>query len=126
VGTNTEIVIAHFERTSARDFAAVGDAYADDVTLALHLAELRGSPESPKTLTGKAAVGGWFGDGIRKSGAPVAQRGVEVCTLRDEKISHVERWRAREAAIAAFERPRHARPGLAADSADRRESSDHV
>src|SRR5205809_4027393 len=58
---NVEVVIKQFEDTNARDFVAVMDAYADDVTLIPH-GDL-GPAEHP--VTGKAAVGEWFGDWFR-------------------------------------------------------------
>jgi ketosteroid isomerase-like protein len=138
---NLEIVIAHFEHTNARDFAAVMDAFAEDVVLAVHGVELGAAdPERPKTLTGKAAVGDWFGDWFtqfgpdyrfeiaetrsagdhvlvdathhghgRASRAPVAQRGINVYTIAADRISRVELWLDRDAAVAAFERQATAR-----------------
>jgi ketosteroid isomerase-like protein len=127
---NIEIVIKTFEDTNARDFVAVMNAYADDVTLILH--EDLGPPSN--TATGKAAVGEWFGDWFRQfgpdyrfdieeshgsgdrvflvathhgrgrtSGVPVEQRTAYIYTVREGKLSRVEVWRDRDAAFAAFE-----------------------
>lgn len=130
--TNVAIVLKHFEDTNTRDFAAVMDAYADDVTLALH-GEV--GPLS-SAATGKAAVGEWFGDWFRQfdrdyrfdieesrgvgdrvfvlathrgrgrgSGVPVEERWAYVYTVREGTVSRVELWNgrdAREAALAAL------------------------
>jgi ketosteroid isomerase-like protein len=126
---NVQVVLKHFEDTKARDFAAVMDGYAEDVTLALHKEIGLLSP----TATGKAAVGEWFGDWFRQfgpdyrfdieesrgfgdrvfvlathhgrgrgSGVLVEQRWAYVYTVREGKVSRVELWGdhdAREAAL---------------------------
>jgi hypothetical protein len=57
---NVEIVVGQFEAVNARDFKAMMDAYADDVTLVLH-ADLRG--------------GGGAGASVRRRDSPRAVEG---------------------------------------------------
>jgi ketosteroid isomerase-like protein len=131
---NVEIVVKQFTDTNARDFTAVMDAYAEDVTLVLH-GEI--GPLS-SAATGKVAVGEWFGDWFRQfgrdyrfdieesrgvgdrvfvlathhgrgrgSGVPVEERWAYLYTVHDGKVSRVELWNdrdAREAALAALAR----------------------
>ena len=116
---NVEVVVRQFERTNARDFAAVLATWADDVTLVLH-GELGALTDA---ATGKAAVGEWFGDWFRqfgpdyrfdideaedggdrvfvlathhghgrRSGAEVEQRTAYVYTLRDAQVIRIEVW----------------------------------
>ena len=116
---NVEVVVRQFERTNARDFAAVLATWADDVTLTLH-GELGAMTN---TVTGKAAVGEWFGDWFsqfgadyrfdidepedggdsvyvlathhghgRRSGAAVEQRTAYVYTLRSAQVIRIEVW----------------------------------
>jgi ketosteroid isomerase-like protein len=125
---NMEIVIGQFENVNARDFAAVMDTWAEDVSLVIH-ADL-GPMET--TAIGKEAVGEWFGDWFRQfapdyrfeieetrgsgdrvfvlaahhgrgrgSGAPVTQRTAYVYTLREGKVRRVEVWADRETALEA-------------------------
>ncbi len=127
---NVEVVVKQFEDTNARDFTAVMDAYAEDVTLALH------GDVGPlsNTATGKAAVGEWFGDWFRQfgrdyrfeieesrgvgdrvfvlarhhgrgrgSGVPVEERWGYLYTVHDGKVTRVELWNGRDAREAALE-----------------------
>ena len=127
---NVEVVLKQFEDTNSRDFGSVMDAYAEDVTLALH-GEV--GPLS-NAATGKAAVGEWFGDWFRQfgrdyrfdieetrgagdrvfvlanhygrgrgSGVPVEERWAYLYTVRDGKVSRVELWNGRDAREAALE-----------------------
>jgi ketosteroid isomerase-like protein len=117
---NVEIVIGQFEKTNARDFKAVMDAYADDVILRLHgwLRNISGV-----AAVGKEAVGEWFGDWFRTfdrdyrfevdeardlgdrvlivathhgrgriSGAPAMEQMGYLYTVRDGEVSLVEIW----------------------------------
>jgi ketosteroid isomerase-like protein len=126
---DVDVVVGQFEGVNARDFKAVMDAYADDVTLVLH-AELRAG--GGKGATGKKAVGEWFGEWFRTfasdyrfeieesrdcgdrvfivathhgrgraSGVPVTQRTAYVYTVRQGRVSRVEAWVDREAALEA-------------------------
>jgi ketosteroid isomerase-like protein len=126
---NVEIVVSQFEGVNARDFAAVMDRYADDVVLALHgdLAGLFGEGAVGKEAVGEW-FGDWFrtfdddyrfeieearafGDRVfivathhgrgRVSGVPVTQRMAYVYTVRKGKVSRVEVWNDREAALEA-------------------------
>ena len=64
---NVEVVIRQFEGVNERDFATVMNAYAEDVTLILHGDLLfGGDPAGTETVTGKEAVGAWFGDWFRQ------------------------------------------------------------
>jgi ketosteroid isomerase-like protein len=62
---NVEVVVGVFEAVNSRDFAAALDAHAEEVALAFH-GELRhlGGEE----ISGKKAVGEWFGDWYRQFG----------------------------------------------------------
>jgi ketosteroid isomerase-like protein len=127
---NVEVVLKHFEDTNARRFAAVMEAYAEDVELVMH-----GEKLLARTASGKDAVGEWFGDWFRQfdrdyrfeveearpvgdrvlivathhghgrgSGVPVEERWAYLYTVRDGKVSRVELWGdrdARELAMAA-------------------------
>ncbi len=126
-----EVVLKQFADTNARDFGAVMEAYADDVTLEMHGA---GVGMLGRVATGKAAVGEWFGDWFRQfgrdyrfdieetrgigdrvllvathsgrgrdSGVPVEARWAYVYTVRDGKVSRVELWGDRDAREAALE-----------------------
>jgi ketosteroid isomerase-like protein len=126
---NVEIVVGQFEAVNARDFPAVMDAYADDVTLVLH-ADLRGGGGTG--ATGKHAVGEWFGDWFstfdrdyrfeiaetrdlgdrvfvvathhgrgRASGVPVTQQTAYVYTVCEGKVCRVEVWVDRAEALEA-------------------------
>ena len=128
-------MVGQFEGVNARDFAAVMDAYADDVTLVLHGVWV-GQAVEGDTVVGKTAVGDWFGDWFgqfasdyrfeieesrsrgervflvathsargRHSGVPVQQRLAYVYTVRESRVSRVELWEDREAALQAFESP---------------------
>ena len=59
---NVEVVIGIFEAVNARDFAAGIEPYVEDATLAIH------GDVGPlaTTVTGKGAVGEWFGDWFRQ------------------------------------------------------------
>ena len=59
---NVEILRRWFDATNRRDFAAVLDAYADDVVLVVHEAVL---PTNGGTFTGRKDVGDWFADWFR-------------------------------------------------------------
>jgi ketosteroid isomerase-like protein len=127
---NVEIVVGIFEAVNARDFEAVMDAYADDITLALH-GESRALAGSGGAV-GKKAVGEWFGDWFstfdsdyrfeigeaqdwgdrvflvathhargRASGAPVSYRAAWVYTLRDGKIVACDAYPDEAAALEA-------------------------
>ena len=125
-----DVVLQQYRDTNARTFAAVMDAYADDVVLVAHgerLGVLR------ERVSGKQAVGEWFGDWFRHfgrdyrfdveearevggrvllvanhhgrgrdSGVPVEERGAYLYTVRDGKIAAVEIWAEREAREAAL------------------------
>ena len=126
---NVKVVVGQFEGVNARDFAAVMDAYADDVVLALH-GKLRGLGGGG--AVGKKAVGEWFGDWFRTfdsdyrfeieeardwddrvfvvathrgrgrgSGVPGTFRTAYVYTVREGKVSRVEVWTDRDAALEA-------------------------
>jgi ketosteroid isomerase-like protein len=126
---NVEIVVGTFENTNARDFAAVMDAYADDMVLVLH-GELRAL--GTEGAVGKEAVGEWFGDWFRTferdyrfeiheardwgdrvfvaathhgrgrvSGAPMSGRQGWVYTVRDDKIVRCDVYAAPELALEA-------------------------
>jgi ketosteroid isomerase-like protein len=128
---NVDVVLRHFAATNARDFAAVMEAYAEDVTLVSHWGAGILSPAA----SGKTAVGEWFGDWFRQfdsdyrfdiedargigdrvfvlathngrgkdSGVPIEQRMAYAYTVRDGLIQHVELFAdegAREAALEA-------------------------
>jgi ketosteroid isomerase-like protein len=127
---NVDLVVKQFGDTNAREFAAVMDAWDDDVTLILY--EDVGPVST--TVTGKVAVGEWFGDWFRqfvrgyrfdleesrdfgdqvlvvaahhgqgrRSGVTVEQRTAYVYTVRGGKISRIELWRHQEARDAALE-----------------------
>ncbi|MBN1529732.1 MAG: nuclear transport factor 2 family protein [Thermoleophilaceae bacterium] len=127
---DVDVVLKQYRDTNARDFAAVMDAYADDVELVAHgerFGLLGGR------VTGKHAVGEWFGDWFRQfdrgyrfeveeardvggrvllvathhgrgrdSGVPVGERWAYAYTLRDEKVVAVEIWADREARATAL------------------------
>jgi ketosteroid isomerase-like protein len=126
---NVEIVVGTFENTNARDFAAVMDAYAEDVVLAVHgvVQGLGGGG-----ATGKQAVGEWFGDWFRTfdrdyrfeieesrdmgdrvlivathhgrgrgSGVPVTLRAAWIYTVRDGKVSRCDVYRSPGEALEA-------------------------
>jgi ketosteroid isomerase-like protein len=126
---NVEVVVGQFEGVNTRDFAAVMDAYADDVVLALH-SKLRSFGGAG--AVGKKAVGEWFGDWFgtfdsdyrfeieevrdwkdrvfvvathrgrgRGSKAPSTLRTAYVYTVRGAKVSRVEVWTDRDAALEA-------------------------
>lgn len=126
---NVDIVVRLFEDTNARDFAAVMDAYADDVVLVL---QGDVAPDGEGVVVGKKAVGDWFGDWFRAfdadyyfqidetrdwgdqvlmvathhgrgraSGAPVAQRAAWIYTLRDRKVVRCDAYRDRAQALEA-------------------------
>jgi ketosteroid isomerase-like protein len=127
---NVEVVVKQFEDTNARDFAAVMDAYVEDVTLVLH----GDVGVLSRTATGKKAVGDWFGDWFRQfgpdyrfdieetrgsgdrvfllathhgwgrgSGVPVEERWAYLYTVREGKVRGVELWNHRGAREAALE-----------------------
>jgi ketosteroid isomerase-like protein len=60
VGATADIVRGQFEAVNRGDFAAVMDAYADDVELTAPQNELLGG-----VYRGKETVGEWFGDWFR-------------------------------------------------------------
>ena len=126
-----DVVLKQFGDTNARDFAAVMEAYAEDVMLVMHGEKV--GMLGP-TATGKAAVGEWFGDWFRQfgrdyrfdieesrgigdrvflvathhgrgrdSGVPVEERWAYLYTVREGKVSHVEVWGDRDAREAALE-----------------------
>jgi ketosteroid isomerase-like protein len=127
---NLAVVVKQFRDTNARDFAAVMEAYAEDVMLVLH-GEKAGM--LGPTATGKAEVGEWFGDWFRQfgrdyrfdieesrgigdrvllvathhgrgrdSGVPVEERWAYVYTVREGKVSRVELWGDGDAREAAL------------------------
>jgi ketosteroid isomerase-like protein len=127
---DVDVVLKQYRDTNARDFAAVMDAYADDVALAAH-GERLGVLEAE--VSGKEAVGEWFGDWFRQfdrdyrfdveearevggrvllvashhghgrdSGVPVGERWAYTYTVRDGKIVAVEIWTDRDARAAAL------------------------
>jgi ketosteroid isomerase-like protein len=131
VSTKIEVVVGQFYSFNARDFAAVADAYAEDVTLVLN-GLFAGRTE---TVTGKPAVLDWFGDVVfkefvdsrfdveesrgrgarvlifaihhargRHNGVPVEQRFAYVFTVREGKVERLEVWADRGAALEAFGR----------------------
>ena len=127
---DVEVVLKQFRDTNARDFAAVMDAYADDVELAAcgeRLGVLAAS------VSGKEAVGEWFGDWFRQfgsdyrfdveeasevagrvllvarhhgrgrdSGVPVEERWAYAYTVRDGLITGVEIFADRDARATAL------------------------
>jgi ketosteroid isomerase-like protein len=128
---NVEVVVKQFGDTNARDFAAVMEAYAEDVMLVMHGEKVG---VLGRTAIGKAAVGEWFGDWFRQfdrdyrfdieesrgigdrvflvathhgrgrdSGVPVEERWAYVYTVRNGKVSRVELWGDRDAREAALE-----------------------
>jgi ketosteroid isomerase-like protein len=127
---NVEVVVGQFEGVNAGDFAAVMDAYADDVVVAVH-GELRGLQLGGVGAVGKKAVGEWFGDWFsrfsdyhfdieesrdwgdrvfivathhgrgRTSEVPVTQRTAYVYTVRGGKVCRVDLWRDRAEALKA-------------------------
>src|SRR6266511_901374 len=58
---NVEIVLGQFESTNARDFAAVTDEWAEDVTAAAHIEGISGP-----VGTGREAVAEWFWNFFRE------------------------------------------------------------
>jgi ketosteroid isomerase-like protein len=127
---NVAVVVKQFRDTNARDFPAVMEAYAEDVTLVMHgdKGAILGS-----TAIGKEAVGEWYGDWFRQfgrdyrfdieesreiddrvllvathhgrgrdSGVPVEERWAYVYTVRDGKVSRVELWGDSDAREAAL------------------------
>jgi ketosteroid isomerase-like protein len=64
---NVEIVVGMFEAVNSRDWAAALDVHAENMTLALHgeVEHLSGGNE----ISGKQAVGEWFGDWYRQFGS---------------------------------------------------------
>ena len=127
---NVEVVVGQFEGVNARDFAAVMDAYAEEVTLVIHgdIVNVTGRA----AMTGKEAVGEWFGDWFRQfapdyrfeieevrdfgdrvfvvathhgrgrsSGVPVELSSAWVYTVRGGKVRRLEAWGDREAALEA-------------------------
>jgi ketosteroid isomerase-like protein len=131
---DVEVVVGQFEAVNARNFAAAMDAYAEDVTLVLHgrILGRNDDHDAVQTLSGKRAVGEWFGDWFRQfapdyrfeieeardagervflvatnhgrgraSGAPIEGRTVYTYTVREGKVSRVELWRDRKAALEA-------------------------
>ena len=128
---NVDVVVKQFGDTNARNFAAVMEAYAEDVMLVMH-GEKVGM--LGRTVSGKAAVGEWFGDWLRQfardyrfhieesrsigdrvflvathsgrgrdSGVPVEERWAYVYTVREGKVTRVELWGDRDAREAALE-----------------------
>ena len=126
---NVAIVAALFERTNARDFSAVMDAYADDIVLAHH-----GDVQAVggEGAVGKRGVGEWFGDRMqtfdrnyrfeieelrelgdrvlvvavhhgrgRASGAEFARRAAWVYTLREGEIVRCDVYDGRAEALEA-------------------------
>jgi len=126
---NVRLIADQFEAINARNFAAVVDAYADDVVLSLH-------GEIPMALgesaVGKKAVVEWFGDWFRTfdsnyrfeieephdlgdrvfvagthhsagrvSGVPVTLRGAWIFTLRDGKVVRCDAYTSRAEAVEA-------------------------
>ncbi|HEU0023576.1 MAG TPA: nuclear transport factor 2 family protein [Thermoleophilaceae bacterium] len=128
---NVEVVLKQFTDTNARDFAAVMEAYSEDVMLVMHGEKVG---VLGRSAAGKAAVGEWFGDWFRQfgrnyrfdieetrgvgdrvflvathhgrgrdSGVPVEERWAYVYTVRGGKVSRVELWGDRDAREAALE-----------------------
>jgi len=128
---NVEVVLKQFGDTNARDFAAVMEAYAEDVTVEVHGEKVG---VLGRTVAGKVAVGEWFGDWFRQfgrdyrfdieesrgvgdrvfllathrgrgrdSGVPVEERWAYVYTVREGKVSRVDIWGDRDAREAALE-----------------------
>ncbi|MET0511904.1 MAG: nuclear transport factor 2 family protein [Thermoleophilaceae bacterium] len=124
-----ELVVRQFESFNAGDFAAVADAYAEDVTLVLN-GLFAGRTE---TVTGKPEVLDWFEDVVfkefvdsrfdveesrgrgarvlifathrargRHSGVPVEQRFAYIFTVREGRIERLEVWADRGAAVEAL------------------------
>jgi ketosteroid isomerase-like protein len=125
-----EIVVGQFEAVNARDFAAVMNANAEEVTMVLH-GDVIGVT-GREVVAGKQAVSNWFagwfrqfdpdyrfkikevrdfGDRIlvvgihhgrgRSSGVPVELPSAWVCTVRGRKVYRVEIWDDRDAALEA-------------------------
>lgn len=83
---SVEVVVGQLEGVNARDFSAVMDAYAEDVVLILHDDLLSGEgPEGTVTVTGRNAVGEWFGDWFRQF-APDYRFEIEETSDRDDRV----------------------------------------
>ena len=126
---NVEIATGIFEATNARDFGAVLDVYAEDITLIVQADFASIATE----VSGKQAVSEWFGDWFRHfesgyrfeveeardlegdrvfvvathhgrgrvSDVPVTQTAAYLFTLRDSKICRYEVWADRRRALEA-------------------------
>lgn len=126
---NVGIVVGQFEGTNAREFAAVRDTWSEDVTLVVHsdLGVVPHRPVAGKEAVGEW-FGDWFrqfsrdysfeveesrdlGERIfmvathhgrgRVSEVPVTLRTAYLYTLRAGKISRIEVWAERAAALEA-------------------------
>ena len=125
---NVELVIKQFEDANARDFAAVMSAFAEDATVSFHVdAGPLSRTETGKAAVGDW-FGDWFrqfgpdyrldieeargsGDRVfvvatnhgrgKSSGAPVEQRVAYVYTVVEGKVSRMQVWSDREAALEA-------------------------
>ena len=125
---NMDIVVEQFERTNARDFAGVMGTWAEDVTLVLHGDFVPFDRTAIGKAAVGEWFRDWFrqfgpdyrfeieesldaGDRVflvathhgrgRQSGVAVEQRTAYVCTLHKGKVTRVEVWADREAALAA-------------------------
>ena len=127
---NVKLVVGVFEAVNVRDFAAAMEAYAEDVTLAIHADVGIGAVATH--ASGKRAVGEWFGDWFRQfapdyrfevheardlgdrvflvathhgrgraSGVPVTQQLAYLYTVDGGKISQIEAWAERAPALEA-------------------------
>ena len=61
---NVEVAVKQFEGTNARDFAGVMHTWAEDVALIVHWQ----GAQLDDAVTGKVAIGEWFGDWFRQFG----------------------------------------------------------
>ena len=128
---NVEIVVGQFERFNSRDFDAIFDAWTDDVSLVAHGSWALVGPTGREVVGREAvaeAFGDWFrqfgrgyqievdelhdlGDRVlvvatdqgrgRTSGVPVAIQASYLYTLRERRISRMEIWDDRDAALEA-------------------------
>ncbi|HEX2129374.1 MAG TPA: nuclear transport factor 2 family protein [Solirubrobacterales bacterium] len=125
---NVEIVVGCFEAVNRGEFAAVVDAYAEDVTLEIHA-----DMAVENHAAGKTAVVAWFSDWFRQfargyrfelddvrdagddrvyvlathhgrgraSGAPVTRQMAYVYTVRNGRVARMEVWGEPEPALVA-------------------------
>jgi ketosteroid isomerase-like protein len=127
---NVAVVVGVFEAVNRRDFAAVMDAYADDIVLGFH-GDVKALAAGGGAV-GKKAVGEWFGDWFsqfgsdyrfeieeprdlgdrvllvathhargRASGVPVTLRAAWIYALRDSKVVRCDAYSTEAEALEA-------------------------